>query len=35
VVVNARAATLQGPKLRTTPDSANGILDVHIWEWVR
>ncbi|MPZ13010.1 MAG: hypothetical protein GEU73_01055 [Chloroflexi bacterium] len=35
VVVNARAATLKGPKLRTTPESANGILDVHTWEWIR
>jgi ABC-type transport system substrate-binding protein len=35
VVVNAHAASLRGPKLRTTPDAANGILDAHTWEWVR
>ncbi len=35
VVVNARAGNLRGPKLRTTPDAANGVLDTHLWEWTR
>jgi peptide/nickel transport system substrate-binding protein len=35
VVVNARSGTLKGPKIRATPDAANGILDSHTWEWIR
>ncbi len=35
VVVNARVAALQGPKMRTTPDAGVGIQNIHTWEWTR
>ncbi|HZT07701.1 MAG TPA: ABC transporter substrate-binding protein [Chloroflexota bacterium] len=35
VVVNARAGNLQGPKVRQTPDAANGAFNTYLWEWTR